>query len=71
MPFVAILFVLCLIVGFSPILATTLPSHSEFIEQQGADKGLPLVQPKLDLGVVDPDTMDVNEQPEGFDTLKK
>ncbi len=66
-----IFFTSLLIVGLSPILATGFINPGQQFEQQISDQGVkPPIPVKLDMSV-DPDTMDIYEQPEGFDIPKK
>lgn len=65
-----LLFVFCLILGFSPILATSVIQADGGTSQKAADAAVQPQPSKLDM-YIDPDTMDIHEQPEGFDKAKK
>jgi hypothetical protein len=70
MPIALIFFALCLLIGFSPILATTVVEPTVGFEQSSSDASLKPNPTKLDM-YIDPDTMDIYEQPEGLDKNKK
>jgi hypothetical protein len=64
-----IFFFICLLVGLSPILATIKPNYSQ-PEQATIDSGIAPKPTKLDM-YIDPETMDIHEQPEGLDKSRK
>ncbi len=62
-------FIICLLVGLSPILATIKPNYLS-LEQAAIDSGIAPKPTKLDM-YIDPETMDIHEQPEGLDKSRK